>query len=73
MAQGTLAAAAIARDLGLAAPSAEAARRTLERAQRFQAALWRLFEAPPHRPAAIDDAAIVCRCEEVTAGELRGR
>jgi glycine/D-amino acid oxidase-like deaminating enzyme len=74
-AQGVLAAAAIARDLGLRAPEPVAAHRktldTVRRAARFQAALWRLFEAPPFDPAALDDGAIVCRCEEVTAGDLR--
>ena len=70
-AQGIVAAAAIAADLGLKVPQPTAARRTLGRSARFQAALWRLFEAPPFDPDAIDDSAIVCRCEEVTAGELR--
>ena len=71
LAQGTLAAAAVARDLGLKVPAQVEARRKLRRAARFQAALWRLFDAPPFDPAAIHDDAIVCRCEEVTAGELR--
>ena len=71
LAQGIVAAAAIAADLGLRGAEPRAARRTLRRAARFQAALWRLFEAPPFDPGAIDDSAIVCRCEEVTAGELR--
>ena len=70
-AQGVVAAAAIATDLGLKVPEPKAQRRTLGRSRRFQAALWRLFEAPPFDPDAIDDSAIVCRCEEVTAGELR--
>ena len=70
-AQGMVAAAAIAADLGLKAPEPAAARRMLGRSARFQAALWRLFDAPPFEPGTIDDSAIVCRCEEVTAGELR--
>jgi D-hydroxyproline dehydrogenase subunit alpha len=70
-AQGIVAAAAIAADLGLKVLEPLAARRTLRRSRRFQAALWRLFAAPPFDPDAIDDGAIVCRCEEVTAGELR--
>jgi glycine/D-amino acid oxidase-like deaminating enzyme len=70
-AQGVVAAAAIAADLGLKTPEPTAARRMLGRSARFQAALWRLFDAPPFDPDAIDDGAIVCRCEEVTAGELR--
>ena len=70
-AQGELAAAAICRDLGLKVPKIDQARKALDRAEKFQAALWSLFEAPPFEPAAIADEAIVCRCEEVSAGELR--
>ncbi|HSI02494.1 MAG TPA: FAD-dependent oxidoreductase [Reyranella sp.] len=71
MAMGTIAAAAIAGDLGLRAPSPRRARRRLARSERFQRALWRLFEAAPQQAGAIDASAIVCRCEEVTAGVLR--
>ena len=70
-AQGIVAAAAIARDLGLKTAEPAAAHRAIGRSVRFQQVLWRLFEAPPFDPAGIDDEAIVCRCEEVTAGELR--
>jgi len=70
-AQGVVAAAAIARDLGLDAIEPKAAMRTLDRARRFQGALWRLFDAKPRDVSVIDAEAIVCRCEEVTAGELR--
>ncbi len=44
-AQGVVAAAAIARDLGLPASEPKAERRKLERSRRFQAALWRMFDA----------------------------
>lgn len=70
-AQGDVAAWAIASDLGLRASEPKAARRTAKRAARFQSALWDLFAAEPMRPDDIRDEAIVCRCEEVTAGELR--
>jgi D-hydroxyproline dehydrogenase subunit alpha len=69
MARGRLAGLAAARDLGLAAPDEPATRATLARALAFQEALWRVFRPPP--PAALSDATIVCRCEEVTAGRLR--
>ncbi|WP_421996604.1 FAD-dependent oxidoreductase [Reyranella sp.] len=76
LARGALAAAAIAGDLGLKAAvparSLAEARRAAARAERFQAALWALFAAPAFDPAALDDETIVCRCEEVTAGTLRG-
>ncbi|MFD0979552.1 FAD-dependent oxidoreductase [Tropicimonas aquimaris] len=66
-AQGALAAAAIARHLGLETPPASAAR--LHRAQRFQAALWTLFDAPRRAPC--PDTTMICRCEAVDAGRLR--
>jgi glycine/D-amino acid oxidase-like deaminating enzyme len=71
MAMGSLAAAAVARDLELPIPGVGGARRRLARAERFQSALWRLFEAAPLQAGAIDAKAIVCRCEEVTASDLR--
>lgn len=70
-AQGLVAAAAIADDLGLAIARPTGAGRALDRARRFQSALWAIFDAGLLDPAAIEDAAIVCRCEEVTAGDLR--
>lgn len=72
LAQGVIAGAAVARDLGRSGPSLFAARRAVRRAGRFQEALWRLFDAAPLMAAGIDNAAIVCRCEEVTASDLRG-
>ena len=71
LAQGEVAAAAICRDLGRAVVRPTEAETALGRARQFQAALWRLFQAPPFETDTIADAAIVCRCEEVTAGELR--
>ncbi len=70
-AQGVIAGAAIARDLGLRIPGVFTARRTVRRAGRFQSALWQLFDAAPLMAGGIDNAAIVCRCEEVNAGVLR--
>ena len=72
MAAGSIAASAIARDLGLPAAEPRRARKRLAAARRFQSALWRLFEAAPQQAAAIDSAALVCRCEEVNAGAMRG-
>lgn len=70
-AQGMIAGAAIARDLGLRVPGVFAARRTVRRAGRFQTALWQLFDAAPLMPAGIDNAALVCRCEELNAGMIK--
>ncbi|MBN9089397.1 MAG: FAD-dependent oxidoreductase [Reyranella sp.] len=71
MAAGSIAAAAVAGDLGLAASLPNRARRRLARAERFQTALWNLFEAAPQQAGAIDHATLVCRCEEVNASDLR--
>ena len=68
LARGRLAGLAAARDLGFAAPDDPAARAALRRALDFQAALWRIFAAPPFDIAAVADGTILCRCEEVTAG-----
>jgi D-hydroxyproline dehydrogenase subunit alpha len=67
-ARGRIAGLAAAREIGFTAPADPAAVTALVRATAFQAALWRVFAAPP---VAIDDATIVCRCEEVTAARLR--
>jgi glycine/D-amino acid oxidase-like deaminating enzyme len=70
-AQGLVAAAAIARDLGLPVPQVDGVRETLRRTGRFQAALWRVFEAAPLQAQVLADDALVCRCEEVRADMLR--
>jgi D-hydroxyproline dehydrogenase subunit alpha len=72
LSRGRLAGLAAARDLGRAVPEEPATRRALQAAIAFQSALWRLFEVPGFDAASLDDSTIVCRCEEVTAGALRG-
>jgi glycine/D-amino acid oxidase-like deaminating enzyme/NADPH-dependent 2,4-dienoyl-CoA reductase/sulfur reductase-like enzyme len=69
-AQGRLAGLSVLRHLGRHAPVDPGAQRRLARAERFQQALWTAFDAPPRRPAA--DDAILCRCETVTVGTVRG-
>lgn len=71
LARGRLAGLAAAREIGFAAPEDPGARRDLARALAFQRALWRIFAAPPFDAAAIADGTIVCRCEDVSAGDLR--
>lgn len=71
-AQGVVTAGAIARDLGLAVAGTQRAQRSVRRAGRFQDALWRLFDGAPLEPSGIDNRALVCRCEEVTASDVRG-
>ena len=76
-AAGRLAALAALDDLqhanGRALFQAEAAglRRTLARMDRFRHGLVQAFPWPHAQAAALPDDAIVCRCEAVSAGELR--
>ena len=44
----------------------------LARIRRFQNALWTLFAARGQEFADIDDAAMVCRCEEIQKGRVTG-
>ncbi len=70
-ARGRLAGLAAARDLGFPAADDAAARAELRRALAFQAALWMLFRPPAFAPGGLPDDAVICRCEEVTAGQVR--
>jgi NADPH-dependent 2,4-dienoyl-CoA reductase/sulfur reductase-like enzyme len=76
-AAGRLAALAALADLGHAegqrrhAAEAEPLRRTLERMDRFRAGLVAAFPWPHAQAAALPDDTIVCRCECISAGELR--
>ena len=69
-AQGRLAGLAALRHLGRGAPTDLQVHRVIARAERFQRALWAAFQAPQRRPA--PDEAILCRCETVTVGTVRG-
>jgi NAD(P)H-nitrite reductase large subunit len=75
MAEGTLAGIAVAGSLGRAVGPLTAIRVAAEREagrqRRFQNALWSMYATPRAPTRAIPDAAIVCRCESVTAGSLR--
>ena len=50
---------------------ARSLRRTLARMDRFRRGLVQAFPWPQAQAAALPDDAVVCRCEAVTAGELR--
>jgi glycine/D-amino acid oxidase-like deaminating enzyme len=71
LARGTLAGVAAARALGLRAQEPANTRGELRRAEAFQQALWTLFQAPPLRLADVPDATVLCRCEEITFGDVR--
>jgi len=70
---GRLAACATLRDLGLPVEDAEldGLRAALAPMVRFRQGLDTAFPWPAHFAAALVDEAIVCRCECITAGELR--
>jgi len=58
---------------GRALPSGqrEALRRALRREHAFAALLSRTYRTPLMAYAAVPDDVVVCRCEDVTAGEIR--
>lgn len=70
---GRLAALTALTDLGL--PVAESERRAQRKAitgyARFAAGLAEAFPWPVSQAAALPDDAVICRCESITAGELR--
>jgi len=76
-AAGRLAALAALNDLGheggraLFTAQAPALRRTLATMNAFREGLARAFLWPHAQAAMLPDAAVLCRCESVTAGELR--
>ncbi|UUZ78179.1 FAD-dependent oxidoreductase [Polaromonas sp. P1(28)-13] len=72
-AAGRLAALAVLSDLGHQVPQDKitALRRTLEKMDRFRRGLIQAFPWPHEQAATLPDAAVVCRCETITAGELR--
>jgi len=75
LAQGTLAGLAAAAELGHSiagdlAAERDRARRALARHRRFQAALWQLYAAPRLGLDLATPETVVCRCEEISAGQI---
>jgi NADPH-dependent 2,4-dienoyl-CoA reductase/sulfur reductase-like enzyme len=72
LAEGTIAGLAAAADLGHALDVARRDRALADRARhrRFQQALWSLYLAPPHAAHLLTPETVICRCEEVTFGEI---
>lgn len=70
---GERAALALLQDRGLAVDGerAQALEQRLARLQPFRQGLERAFPFPVHWAAQAPDDLVVCRCEEITAGELR--
>ena len=76
-ASGAMAAAEVLADLGAVSMDRAASlmrreEKPLRRHLRFQGALRRLYEARPLTTQLADDDTVVCRCESVSLGELRG-
>lgn len=72
VAEGELAGVAAAGDLGHAVDAGRLARltRTISRARRFARAMAKAHPVPPGWPAWLTDDTTVCRCEEVTYGDI---
>lgn len=72
-AAGRLAALALLADLGVRGANGEMPRlrRRLRTMERFRRGIAQAFPWPQALAASVPDRAIVCRCEAITAGELR--
>jgi NADPH-dependent 2,4-dienoyl-CoA reductase/sulfur reductase-like enzyme len=68
---GRLAAAACLQDLGLPFADISSERRRLARLNRFARGVAEAFPWPAEAAAGLPDQTVVCRCEGVTAGDLR--
>ncbi|UZF94869.1 FAD/NAD(P)-dependent oxidoreductase [Bosea sp. NBC_00550] len=68
---GRLAAAACLQDLGFPVPDMAADKRRLARLNRFARGVAAAFPWPAETAVGLPDETMVCRCEGVTAGELR--
>ncbi len=73
--EGVVAACAAVRSLGLDLPARIArerdrAVRGLRRHRMFQAALWRVFDAPRYQTELATPDTLICRCEKVRLGDL---
>src|SRR4029450_1360104 len=72
LAGGTIVGLSVAQDLGHAIKGIERekARALLRRHRRFQRALWELYAAPPYSTRRATAETVICRCEEVTLGQI---
>lgn len=70
LAEGTLVGTAAAASLGKTVSDVSAAKATLAKHRRFQAALWRLYAFGGYHASLADRATLICRCEEVSFGQI---
>jgi NADPH-dependent 2,4-dienoyl-CoA reductase/sulfur reductase-like enzyme len=68
--RGRIAASALLQDLGITLKDADD-HAALKRWQRFRVALEQSMPFPAHLAKDLTDATILCRCENITAGEVR--
>jgi hypothetical protein len=68
--RGRIAADALLHDIGITPKDADDLR-ALQRWHRFRVALEQAMPFPSHLAADLPDATILCRCENITAGEVR--
>lgn len=75
--EGTLAGLTVAADLGVGHQPARAqaaeTRRYLDRLERFRSAMASMYPVGPGAYELASDQTVVCRCEEITLGELDDR
>ena len=73
--EGTIAGAVAAQSCGVSAHAGSATvadhRTRLAKHRRFQRALWRVYESAEIATQLCTDETVVCRCEEVTLGEIK--
>ena len=67
---GRIAGAGAARTLGFSAPDVTGATQALGNARAFASALARLYPPPQDLPVALPEDELICRCEDVTAGDI---
>ncbi|WP_174803152.1 FAD-dependent oxidoreductase [Martelella limonii] len=70
LAEGTVIGSNVAASLGHAASGEADATAALARHRRFQSALWRLYAFDGYHPSLANRETLVCRCEEVSFGEI---
>ncbi len=72
LAEGTIVGLSVAQDLGhkIDTVQQDRARAMLRRHRRFQSALWDFYEAPPYSARRATAETVICRCEEVTLGQI---
>lgn len=71
MVEGRIAGASAAAECGFGESDQRADLRLLAKHRRFQHYLWKLYRSAPVSVSGASDDMIVCRCEQVTLGELK--